>query len=49
MDLQEWIICVLENIKDASNHGYKVTIELDQEVVHDIAKAYEETKFIEIY
>lgn len=49
MTLEEWVIYLLEGIKTAAEKGENYDLHLESPYVAEIAKAYEDTKWIEIY
>lgn len=49
MDLETWIIRLLDEIQGAANRNENYDLHLESTVVTEIAKAYEDAKWIEIY
>lgn len=49
MDLEQWVIDLLKDIKRAASNGNGCAFYLSSEQVKEIAKAYEEVKWIEIF
>lgn len=49
MNLESWIIVLLDDIRTAAEKGENYDLHLESTAVVDIAKAYEKTKWIEIY
>lgn len=49
MILESWIIKLLEDIKEASEKGENYDLHLEKETVKEIADAYGDAKWIEIY
>lgn len=47
--MEQWIIQLLELIKDASKEEKGFTLSLNPHDVQQVAKMYEECKWIEIY
>lgn len=49
MNLEQWIIDLLNSIKDANTMGAGFELRLDSDAVKAIASAYETTDWIELY
>ena len=49
MDVELWVLDLLEDIKKAAEKGENYDLHLESEYVKDIAKAYDATSCIEIY
>lgn len=49
MDLERWVIELLEQISDAGNNDENFDLHLEHDVAKEIASAYDSTKWIEIY
>ena len=49
MDLESWVIALLEDIQTASEKGKNYDLHLKSTVVNEIAEAYKRTEWIEIY
>ena len=49
MNLEMWIIVLLDSIKEAGNKGKNFDLHLDNDTAKEIARAYDNTKWIEIY
>ena len=49
MDLESWFVQLMDDITKAAYDGTTFDIHLENEAVKEIAAAYEQTKFIEIY
>lgn len=47
--LEVWVIELLEDIKRASEKGENYNLHLESPAGDEIAKAYDDTKWIEIY
>ena len=49
MMLESWIMELLQNIKESADKGENFDLHLEADVTKDIAQAFEETSWIEIY
>lgn len=49
MDLEFWVVDLLKDIKEAADKSENFDLHLEAEYVKDIAAAYDETSWIEIY
>ena len=49
MSLESWVTEVLDDIKEAAEKGENYDLHLEASVVKEIAAAYDETQWIEIY
>jgi hypothetical protein len=49
MDLESWVIDLLENIKEAAENDMNFDLHLEASYVVEIAEAYDKSKWIEIY
>ena len=49
MDLETWVIRLLDEIQGAANRNENYDLHLKSTVVTEIAKAYEDAEWIEIY
>jgi hypothetical protein len=49
MTLEEWVITLLEDIKEAGEKGENFDLHLEKEMVKEIADAYDKSEWIEIY
>ena len=49
MDLENWVIELLDDIKEAAEKGENYDLHMEAVYVKDVAKAYNESKWIEIY
>ena len=49
MDLERWVIDLLEQIKDAGYNGENFDLHLENDAAKEIGCAYELSKWIEIY
>lgn len=48
MDLEQWVIDLLKSIREAAYNGENFDLHLENELVKDIAIAYDATDWIEI-
>jgi hypothetical protein len=49
MDLEQWTVNLFKSIEEAANNGENFDLHLENEAAKEIASAYNETKWIEIY
>lgn len=49
MDLEQWVINLLEEIKEAGYNGENFDLHLESEAAKEIASTYDSIKWIEIY
>lgn len=49
MMLENWVVDLLESIKEESEKGGNFDLHLEKEMVKEIADAYNSTTWIEIY
>ena len=49
MNIENWVIELLEDIKEAAEKGENFDLHLESVYVKEIAEAYENTEWIEIY
>lgn len=47
--LETWVIALLKDIKESGEKGENFDLHLEKEAVKEIAEAYDETTWIEIY
>lgn len=49
MDIEAWVIALLDKIKEASEYNADFTLYLTKETTKEIAGAWDKTEWIEIY
>ena len=49
MTLEDWVVNTLKGIKEAAEKGENYDLHLEADYVKEIATAYDEIKWIEIY
>lgn len=49
MDIEAWVIALLDKIKEASEDNADFTLHLTKEATREIAGAWDKTEWIEIY
>lgn len=49
MDLESWVVDLLKDIKEAAEKGENFDLHMEAVYVTDVAQAYDETTWIEIY
>lgn len=49
MSLEDWVVDLLKDIKEASDKGENFDLHLENVYVKEIADAYDNVKWIEIY
>lgn len=49
MDLETWVLELLQDIQTAAKHGENYDLHLEFPAVEEIAEAYDRTAWIEIY
>jgi hypothetical protein len=49
MDLESWIVALLQDIQTAAEKGENYDLHLEFPIVEEITEAYHNTKWIEIY
>lgn len=49
MDLENWVVELLNDIKEASGKDENFDLHLESAYVKEIAEAYDKSKWIEIY
>ena len=49
MDLEQWVIDLLKEIRDAGYNGENFDLHLENDAAKEIASAYDLTEWIEIY